>query len=60
MAYAPRSGQTGADRNLISNIHASGLRIEDPANRIPNLDTQMLALKRSGTTLTEETPRLPY
>src|ERR1700739_582981 len=31
MSYAPRSGQTDADRNLISNIHARGLRIADAA-----------------------------
>jgi ethanolamine ammonia-lyase small subunit len=60
MAYAPRSGQTDADRNLISNIHARGVSAENAATRITNLATQMLALKRSGTTLKEETPRLPY
>jgi ethanolamine ammonia-lyase small subunit len=60
MAYAPRSGQTDADRNLVSNIHARGVSAENAADRITNLATQMLALKRSGTTLKEETPRLPY
>jgi ethanolamine ammonia-lyase small subunit len=60
MAYSPRSGQTDADRNLISNIHARGVHIEDAANRIANLATQMLALQRSGTTLKEESARLPY
>ena len=59
MAYAPRSGQTDADRNLISNIHTRGLRIEDAATRITNLATQMLALNRSGTTLKEVAPQLP-
>jgi ethanolamine ammonia-lyase small subunit len=59
MAYAPRSGQTDADRNLVSNIHARGLRIEDAVTRITNLATQMLALKRSGTTLKEVTPQFP-
>ena len=59
MAYAPRSGQTDADRNLISNIHARGVSAESAANRITNLATQMLALKRSGTTLKEVTPQLP-
>ena len=54
MAYAPCSGQTDADRNLISNIHARGLRVEDAATRITNLATQMLALKRSGTTVKEQ------
>jgi len=59
MAYSPRSGHTDAHRNLISNIHARGVRIEDAATRITNLAAQMLALKRSGTTLKEENPQLP-
>jgi ethanolamine ammonia-lyase small subunit len=58
MSYSPCSGQTDADRNLISNIHARGLRIEDAANRITNLAAQMLSLKRSGTTLKEQSPGL--
>jgi ethanolamine ammonia-lyase small subunit len=60
MAFSPRSGHTDADRNLISNIHARGVRIEDAAGRIANLAVQMMALKRSGTTLKEENPPLPY
>ena len=59
ITYAPHSGQTDADRNLISNIHARGVRIEDAVDRITNLAAQMLALKRSGTALKEENPRLP-
>jgi len=59
MAYAPCSGQTDADRNLISNIHARGVSPESAATRITNLATQLLALKRSGTTLKEGTPQLP-
>jgi ethanolamine ammonia-lyase small subunit len=58
MAYAPRSGQTDADRNLVSNIHVRGLCIEDAATRITNLATQMLTLNRSGTTLKEESQGL--
>jgi ethanolamine ammonia-lyase small subunit len=58
MAYSPRAGHTDADRNLISNIHARGVRIEDAAGRIVNLAAQMMTLKRSGTTLKEENPRL--
>ena len=54
MAYAPCSGQTDADRNLISNIHARGVSPESAATRITNLATQMLALKRSGTTVKEQ------
>jgi ethanolamine ammonia-lyase small subunit len=56
MAYCPRSGQTDADRNLISNIHARGVRVEDAAGRILNLAAQMIALKLSGTTVKEERP----
>jgi ethanolamine ammonia-lyase small subunit len=59
MAYAPRSGQTDADRNLVSNIHARGVGAENAADRITNLAAQMLSLKRSGTTLKEVTPQLP-
>ena len=59
MAYSPRAGHTDADRNLISNIHARGVNIENAAVRITNVAAQMLALKRSGTTLKEENPRLP-
>jgi ethanolamine ammonia-lyase small subunit len=59
MAYSPRSGNTDADRNLVSNIHARGVSAEDAAARITHLAAQMMALERSGTTLKEETPRLP-
>jgi ethanolamine ammonia-lyase small subunit len=59
MAYSPHSGNTDADRNLVSNIHARGVSAEDAANRITHLAAQMMALKGSGTTLKEETPRLP-
>lgn len=55
MAFQPRSGQTNADRNLISNIHSRGVRIEDAADRILNLASQMMMAKRSGTTLKENT-----
>jgi len=59
MSYSPRAGQTDADRNLISNIHARGVPIEDAARRIANLAAEMMALKRSGTTVKEGNPRLP-
>lgn len=60
MAYAPRSGNTDADRNLVSNIHTRGVSSIDAADRITYLAAQMMTLKRSGTTLKEGTPRLPY
>ncbi len=55
MAYCPNSSHTDADRNLVSNIQAHGLRAEDAADRIANLASQMLMQKRSGTTLKEPT-----
>ena len=58
LAYSPKSGQTDADRNLISNIHARGVLIPEAADRITNLAAQMLALQRGGTTVKEENPRL--
>jgi ethanolamine ammonia-lyase small subunit len=60
MAYCPRSGHTDAGRNLISNIHVRGVRVEDAAQRIANLAARMLTLKLSGTTLKEEAPQLPH
>jgi ethanolamine ammonia-lyase small subunit len=60
MAYSPKSGHTDADRNLISNIHARGVPPEEAAHRITNLATRMLTLQRSGTTLKDESPSLPY
>ena len=55
MAYHPQSGHSDADRNLISNIHARGVRIEDAAERITSLAAQMMALKQSGTRVKEDT-----
>jgi ethanolamine ammonia-lyase small subunit len=59
MAYSPRSGHTDADRNLVSNIHARGVSIEQAVDRILHLGKQMMALRRSGVILKEENPRLP-
>ena len=56
MAFRPRSGQTDADRNLISNIHTRGVSIHDAVNRILNLATQMMSTKMSGTQIREELP----
>lgn len=60
MAYSPRTGNTDADRNLVSNIHARGISPEAAAARITHLAAQMMTAKRSGTTLKEAPPRLPY
>jgi ethanolamine ammonia-lyase small subunit len=54
MGYCPRPGHTDADRNLISNIHDRGIRAEEAADRITNLASRMMALKRSGTALRED------
>jgi ethanolamine ammonia-lyase small subunit len=51
MAYRPRPGHTDADRNLISNIHASGTPPADAARSVLRLASQMMDERRSGTTL---------
>jgi ethanolamine ammonia-lyase small subunit len=53
MAYRPRAGHTDAERNLVSNIHASGLRSAAAAGKILNLAAQMIKLGRSGCTVRE-------
>jgi ethanolamine ammonia-lyase small subunit len=60
LAYCPVSGRTDADRNLISNIHARGIQVEEAADRIVDLAMRMMTLKRSGTTLKEVAERLTY
>jgi ethanolamine ammonia-lyase small subunit len=55
MAYKPRSGQTDADRNLISNIQAHGVATENAADRIIGFAAQMMTIEKSGTSLKEET-----
>ena len=54
MAYRPKSGHTDADRNLISNIHARGIGIEEAAARILNLAAKMMSLEFSGVRIREE------
>lgn len=54
MAFRPQTGQTDADRNLISNIHARGVQVEEAAHRIVNLAAQMLAMKLSGIRVKEQ------
>jgi ethanolamine ammonia-lyase small subunit len=58
MGYRPRSGHSDADRNLISNIHGHGVPVEDAAERIVNLASQMVAVKRSGVSVKEERAQL--
>jgi len=59
MAYQPRTGDTDAQRNLISNIHARGVLPEDAARRILALASQMRDRKLSGVEVKEELPTLP-
>lgn len=56
MAHRPRTGQTDADRNLISNIHSCGVCVEDAAVRILNLAERMMQMELSGVHLREELP----
>jgi len=58
MAYQPRSGHTDANRNLIANIHAQGVRPEQAALRILNLANVMMKTHSSGCLLKEELPAL--
>jgi ethanolamine ammonia-lyase small subunit len=58
MAYQPGTGDTDADRNLISNIHARGVSCPAAAARIANLAEQMLQSRISGTQLKETFPKL--
>lgn len=56
MAYSPRAGDTDAQRNLISNIHARGVKPEDAAERIVRLAARMITARRSGIDVKEELP----
>jgi len=53
LAYRPRSGHTDAQRNLISNIHARGVGIEEASARIIALAEQFQQLRRSGVDVKE-------
>ncbi|HET9183625.1 MAG TPA: ethanolamine ammonia-lyase subunit EutC [Candidatus Angelobacter sp.] len=53
MAFRPRSGDSDARRNLISNIHSRGVQLEPAAARIMNLAKQMRGKRLSGTQLKE-------
>jgi ethanolamine ammonia-lyase small subunit len=56
MAYRPKSSDTDANRNLISNIHARGVSTEYAAQRILNLAGLMMKTHKSGYQLREELP----
>jgi ethanolamine ammonia-lyase small subunit len=61
LAYRPRAGNTDAQRNLISNIHARGIGTAEAARRIIDLAAQMMERKQSGIGIKErlQTPLLP-
>ena len=59
MAYKPRSGQTDADRNLVSNIQVHGVSAESAADRIIGLASHMMTIERSGTSLKEGALHFP-
>ena len=48
MAHRPRSGDTDAQRNLVSNIHSSGVGTEDAVRRILGLVDSFQLQGRSG------------
>jgi ethanolamine ammonia-lyase small subunit len=54
MAYQPKATDTDANRNLISNIHARGVSIEQAAQRILKLAEAMMKAHSSGFRLREE------
>jgi len=54
MAYRPKDGDHDANRNLISNIHARGVRADEAARRIVNLAEQMMREQISGVNLKEQ------
>jgi ethanolamine ammonia-lyase small subunit len=53
MAYQPKTSDTDANRNLISNIHARGVTAEQAAQRILNLAASMMKIQKSGVQLRE-------
>ena len=54
MAYRPKASDTDANRNLISNIHARGVKAEHAVQRILNLASSMITNQTSGCQLREE------
>jgi ethanolamine ammonia-lyase small subunit len=58
MAFRPNPTHSDANRNLISNIHRTGLDPQTAATRILNLATRMMAAGTSGFNLREAPPAL--
>jgi ethanolamine ammonia-lyase small subunit len=53
LAHRPRPGHTDAHRNLISNIHDSGVPVPEAADRILALAAALMAAGRSGVDVKE-------
>ena len=53
LAFRPRAGHTDAERNLISNIHARGVSLDDATRRILALAELFRHAGRSGVGVTE-------
>jgi ethanolamine ammonia-lyase small subunit len=56
MAWRPKTSDTDANRNLISNIHARGVNPERAAQRIVYLAALMMKMQDSGFRLREDLP----
>lgn len=56
MAYRPRSGDTDARRNLVSNIHDRGVSVAAAARRVIALAELMCRRRTSGVEVKEELP----
>ena len=54
MAYRPRAGQTDAERNLVSNIHARGVTPAAAVPRILRLAERLMLSQMSGVAVKEE------
>ncbi len=59
MAYRPRPGDTDARRNLISNVHARGVPLDEAAVRIVALAERMRQARASGVSVKEDLAALP-
>lgn len=58
LAYRPRTGHTDAQRNLISNIHAWGVGVEEASARIFALAELFRQIGRSGVDVKEVMPAI--
>lgn len=58
MAYRPHAAHSDANRNLISNIHARGVRPQAAATRILDLAARMMEASNSGVEVREQGPSL--